>query len=232
MKKLLILMGLMALMSASCSDDREKHITETLEDRNRSAQEALDQQFVGQWSVEEQLEANSAARVSYLAVAEREVFYYLNLMRLNPARFADTYANAYNGMIGWKNSYAFDERKASLIRELKLMKPIPILRPDDRLFESAECLASKGGVMGLTGHDRKGTGCEDNIGLAECCSSKGYSGGLAIVMDLLIDAGENNAALGHRRILLNEKYEWMGVAIRPHRDYGSMVVMDFHVLQP
>ena len=87
MKKLLILMGLMALMSVSCSDDREKHITETLEDRNRSAQEALDQQFVGQWSVEEQLEANSAARVSYLAVAEREMFYYLNLMRLNPARF-------------------------------------------------------------------------------------------------------------------------------------------------
>ncbi|MBO4811190.1 MAG: hypothetical protein J5552_06430 [Prevotella sp.] len=230
--KLFLLLSLTALLSVSCSDDKEKHITETLEDRNRSAQTALDEQFAKQWTEEERQQANSAAQVSYLSLAEREVFYYLNLLRMNPVRFANTYANAYTGMIGWKNGYAFDERKASLLQELRSMKPLPLLRPDDRLFESAECLASNGGRLGLIGHDRSGTGCKENIGLAECCSAKGYGNGLPIVMDFLIDAGENNTTLGHRHILLNGLYEWMGVAIRQHKDYGAMVVMDFHAYQP
>ena len=233
MKKIFLLLGLMALLGVSCgSDDKEKDDDGTSDDRNRIAQNALDQKFANQWTDEERLQANSAAQATYLSVAEREVFYYLNLMRINPPRFADTYANAYSGMFGWKNGYAFDQRKASLLQDLKLLKPLPVLRPDKRLFDSADCYATNGGRLGALAHDRTDTGCDDNIGLAECCSFKGYTTGLSVVMDLLIDAGENNTALGHRRILLNGLYEWMGVAIRPHKDYVSMVVMDFHAIQP
>ena len=46
------------------------------------------------------------------------------------------------------------------------------------------------------------------------------------MLDLLVDAGKNNAALGHRKILTSD-YQYMGVANRDHTHYKKCTVLDF-----
>jgi hypothetical protein len=158
---------------------------------------------------------------------EKEVYRYLNLMRIDPPLFAKTYAKGFEGVQGYSKGYAWDERKASLIDELSEMAPVQLFYPDKRLFDLAHCFAYEGGKLGITGHDRSTTGCASPSGTwGECCQY-GFNNGLHIVMALLIDAGENNAALGHRRICTDGKYNRLGVAIQPNIKYGTNAVLDF-----
>jgi hypothetical protein len=167
--------------------------------------------------------ANTAVNELGLSVKEREVFYYLNLARINPRLFAETYAADYWSYV---KGYAWNERKQSLIGELKSMAPLSPVMPDRAMQELASCFAYESGQRGISGHDRSETGCNDGYN-AECCLYGGAQNGLSVVMDLLIDAGENNAALGHRRICLRNESYGMGVAIRPHTQYGFNAVLDF-----
>jgi hypothetical protein len=161
-----------------------------------------------------------------LSVEEKEVFYYLNLARINPPLFAETYAAGYDGDRGYAKGYAWDERKQSLIRELKAMAPLSPVVPDRAMQELASCFAREGGRRGIVGHRRSGTGCNEGYN-AECCHYGGVQNGLSVVMNLLIDAGENNDRLVHRRICLRAVSYGMGVAIRPHRMYRLNSVLDF-----
>jgi hypothetical protein len=170
--------------------------------------------------------ANTAVKESYLSVEEKEMFYYLNLARINPPLFAETYAAGYDGDNGFIKGYAWDERKQSLLEELKAMKPLSLILPDTTMHELASCFAYEGGRRGIVGHDRGETGCTEGYN-AECCKYGGAQNGLSIIMSLLIDAGENNAALGHRRICLEDENYGMGVAIRPHTQYEFNAVLDF-----
>ena len=61
-------------------------------------------------------------------------------------------------------------------------------------------------------------------GWAENCSY-GYQDALSIVITLLIDDGIKD--LGHRKNILNESYNSVGVAIRPHKKYRVNCVIDF-----
>jgi hypothetical protein len=186
----------------------------------------LDEIYIKKWSCGELVKANTAGAVDYLSNEEKEVFFYLNLARINPPLFARTYATGYNGDRGWNKGYAFDLRKESLIKELSEMNPLPALEPDDELYAAAKCFAYESGRLGLTGHDRSKTGCR-SIADAECCDYGGEENGLSIVMSLLIDAGKNNVNLGHRRILLDEKLTCMGVSVQIHNKFKTNAVLDF-----
>ena len=149
-------------------------------------------------------------------------------MRINPPLFGRTYAKEFNGVIGWDKGYAFDERKKTLLQELEQLDSLPLIRPNEILFESAECFATEGGKQGLVGHDRSTTGCEQ-LWDAECCHYAGCYTGYEIVMYLLIDVGKNNSELGHRRICLSDRYNYLGVAVRYHKRYEKNAVLDFSV---
>ena len=73
---------------------------------------------------------------------------------------------------------------------------------------------------------RSQTSCGDRGRSAECCQYGGGKNGLSIVMSFLIDAGEGNAALGHRRICLNNSYKKMGVSIEDHTRYQFNAVLN------
>jgi hypothetical protein len=188
--------------------------------------ETLDARYAAQWDKPEYRAACTADEEDYLSVEEKEVYKYLNFVRINPLLFAQTYATGYDGDNGWSKGYAWDERKASLIDELLEMEPLPLVYPDSELYELASCFAYRGGQLGIVGHDRSSTGCSTGYH-AECCHYGGAKNGLSIVMALLIDAGENNAALGHRRILLDGDYVKLGVSIQPHVSYKINAVLDF-----
>lgn len=165
-----------------------------------------------QWNVPEYNGANSAQKEDYLTSEEKLVYYYLNFARLNPKLFADTYLQHL------KNSKNYYE--SSLYKELKRLKPLPILKPNRKLFESAQCHAIESGERGYVGHKR--FKCTEYF-MGECCSY-GESDALVIVTSLLID--QDVKSLGHRKICLG-MYTELGVAIRPHKGYEENAVLDF-----
>lgn len=207
------------------SCDLVEELQEDLTERYfKKQQKNLDKEFEAQWSQEEREHANTAINETYLNSTEKEVYYYLNLARINPPLFGKTYASAYKEY-NYKG-YAYDERKESLLKELENLDGMSVLKPDELLYESADCFATYGGKQGLIGHDRSSTGCM-KLNVAECCHYSVCSGGLEIIMSLLIDSGEDNEDLGHRRICLSRVYNYLGVAIRNHKKYDKNAVLDF-----
>jgi uncharacterized protein YkwD len=165
-----------------------------------------------EWNDPRYQAADAARDADYLTSEEKKVFFYLNQARMNPPLFAATYLDYL------KSSTDYYER--SLCQELQQMKPLPVLEPDRRLFESANCHATDSGERGYIGHDR--AKCQGYF-MGECCHY-GNSDALDIVVKLLID--RNVPSLGHRRICLGN-YTRMGVSIRPHTTFGKNAVLDF-----
>jgi len=163
---------------------------------------------------------------NYLTKEEKAVIYYLNYVRKNPQEFCEGYVKPY--IPSFKDD-DFDERKASLIALLSSLEANsePDLQPDETLYELARCLAVKSGELGLTGHDRSQTGCAPLTGVSGECCDYGNATGLEIVLSLLVDAGANNAAMGHRIICLNPRYTKIGVSIQPHIIFKNNAVIDF-----
>jgi len=178
------------------------------------------------WTTEQIAAATTTADAYYLTVQEKQVYLYLNLVRLYPRKFAATYVEEYDGADGFAKGYAFDERKQSLLTELYSRDSVQALQPDYEQFLGADCFATEMGERGLTGHDRSGTSCS-KIYKGECCDYGNFSNGIHNVLELLIDPGKDNASLGHRKICLSGKYTLLGVAIRPHTKYGKNAVLDF-----
>ncbi len=157
--------------------------------------------------------AKTAANIDYMTEEEKNVFYYLNLARMNPKYFANTFVK--QSIKGKANSY-----EKSLLKELRKMKPMPVLEFDKELWKSAKCHAIESGKSGYVGHERKN--CNSTFS-GECCSY-GTEDGLGIVLQLLID--EDIPSLGHRRICLGD-YTKMGVSIKPHKTYSINAVLNF-----
>lgn len=157
--------------------------------------------------------ANTASKELYLTEKEKMVYYYLNLVRMDPKGFVEKYLS---GIRNSKDSY-----ESSLIKELLVLKPLQPLKPNYKLFESALCHAEESGKSGYTGHTR--TKCAKYF-MGECCQY-GISDPLKIVIELLIDQGI--PSLGHRKICLDVSFSELGVSMQPHKVYGVNTVLDF-----
>lgn len=185
--------------------------------------QVLKAQTYPEWSAEQLDKANTAKNTG-LSQEEQLVFFFCNLARLDGGKFMHTYAVKYLS--------GSTSELISLRKELPQIKNRPMLYPDKNLCYTAALHAEDMGTHGTVGHNSSdGTGCFDRIfkyydcyNAAENCSY-GYSEALDIVMQLLIDA--HTPSLGHRKNILNEKYNAMGVSIRPHKGFGYNCVQDF-----
>lgn len=167
---------------------------------------------ISAWNDSKYLSANTAKNEKYLTPDEKQVYYYLNLVRMNPKLFADTYL---------KNLKNSDDRyESSLYKELQNLNPLPLLMPDRKLYESARCHAEESGKRGYVGHER--FKCKEDY-MGECIYY-GETDALGIVTELLVDKGVES--LGHRKIML-DNFTRLGVSIKPHKTYGENCVMDF-----
>ena len=111
--------------------------------------------------------------------------------------------------------------KAACMTELQKLKPLPVLMPDRKLYESARCHATESGKRGYVGHKR--FKCEEYY-MGECIYY-GETDAFGIVTELLVDEGVKS--LGHRKIFLDNFTE-LGVSIQPHKTFGENCVMDFN----
>lgn len=164
----------------------------------------------------------------YLTQEEQKVILFMNMARYDGKLFAETFLDSYvNEMHIEKNSYL-----RSLDKDLAKVEGLTALIPREDLTAVALGHAEKSGRSGHVGHKdmkKRFAHLERNpyYGWAENCSY-GYQEALSIVITLLIDDGIKD--LGHRKNILNERYNSAGVAIRPHKKYRVNCVIDFGIL--
>jgi len=185
--------------------------------------------FFALWSDTILSKANSALDVDYMSLEEKEAVYYMNLVRINPPLFAETFLTDYLK----KNDLKKDKEVKGLIKELEETQKMEILQPYQALTDFARTHAKDMGETGRTGHSSSdGTSFRTRIepltqrftAINENCNY-GNDKGIDAVIDLLIDRNVPN--LGHRKNILNPEMELVGVAIEPHRRWRFNCVQDF-----
>ena len=167
--------------------------------------------------------ANTADSVSYLSNEEKKIFLIINLARMYPQIFNELIIN-YKGIPNYSNAFLKNRKYIqSLSKKLLSMTAIDPLYPNKDLWLLAKCHAIKSGKRGLLGHKR--FGCQElDFNQSECCSY-GLRFAIDIVIQLLID--HNIDDLGHRKIILDPRQNFLGVSIKEHREYRYNTVLDF-----
>lgn len=186
---------------------------------------------------------NTAVNAGYLSPLEKEIVFEINLFRSDPALYAEKYiaplATRYNNKI---LAYPGDipiktvEGVPALhecVRELKKMKPLPLVYPDDKLTRAADDHVADQSRTGKTGHVGS-----DNSNLRARIErygkwekriaeniAYGNTSARQVVIFLLID--DNVRSRGHRKTFLNPDLKLVGISCGKHPEYQTMCVMDF-----
>jgi uncharacterized protein YkwD len=185
----------------------------------------------------------SSGQADYMTLTELEVIMEINLLRSDPAGYARTYLEPfrkqYHGnllRLPGRNPIATKEGIAALeecILELENSSPTTALSPCKGLTFAARDLAQDQGSTETTGHTgNDGSSMSTRIerygrwdGYVAENISYGFNEARHIVIALLID--DNVPSRGHRKNLLDNTFNHVGVTIGPHHRYRAMCVMDF-----
>ena len=173
------------------------------------------------WKSSDLSAANTAKSLKDVSFQEKKVIYYINLARMNGKLFAETYLKDYMDDVRIpKNKYY-----RSLIKTLEELKPLPPLQPQEDLFKEAAKHAKEMGKTGKKGHrsanhktfEERMKKFYTKYDKMKENNQYGFPDALSIVVDLLID--DDKESLTHRKTLLHEDLEYIGVGIRAHEKY-------------
>jgi len=186
---------------------------------------------------------NSAGKVSYLTIFEKDVVLELNKVRSDPSHYATEILNrlhdAYQGktftfpgqlpVTTQEGVKALDE----CIDVLKKTDSMPVLLPSEGLSKAAQMLVEDQQNNGGVGHFGKEKSSPQNRidqfgswwGMIGENIAYGSQTPQMIVVSLLIDDGVPNR--GHRYTILNDNFKQVGIAVGTHPDYRTICVMDF-----
>lgn len=186
---------------------------------------------------------NTAVNAGYLSPLEKEIIFEINLFRSDPALYAEKYiaplASRYNKKI---ISYPGDipiktvEGVSALnecVRELKKLKPLPLVYPNEKLTLAANDHSADQSRTGKTGHigsDNSNLRARiERYGIWEKQIAEniayGNTSARQVVIFLLID--DNVRSRGHRKTFLNPELKLAGISCNNHPEYKTMCVMDF-----
>ncbi len=163
--------------------------------------------------------------IPWLTGEEQKVILFMNMARHDGPLFAETFVKAYVE----ENQIEHSSYLRSLSKDLEKVSGLGPLFPEEDLTAVAQGHALKSGETGHVGHKDIEKRFEPLKGnpyyeWGENCSY-GYDEALGIVITLLID--EDIKGVGHRKNILKESYNSVGVAIRPHKSYRVNCVIDF-----
>ncbi|WP_276088787.1 CAP domain-containing protein [Pedobacter sp. JY14-1] len=196
------------------------------------------------WSKEELTKANTAGGKTYLTPEERDIVLYTNLVRMNGEKFFNTFfqdfVEKHNRDMQQYSNYntlkisRSDKYYTSLEKDLRKIKDLPVLWPDEALSWVARQHAKDMNKRNYAAHNSpEGKTPKDRISqmyprrsMGENLSF-GFATGLGNVCMLLLD--KNVPDLGHRKMILDTSYgvNFVGVSIQPHKSYRYCAVMDF-----
>lgn len=229
---LLLLSAALSVSFTACDDDNEPENGENQQEVNGENQQEInntndpaanDQKASAEFTQEELDKANTAKDATYLTDDEKLVIFYMNLARLDGAKFTDAYLADLKGS---SNSY-----EKSLLETLAETKDLTMLAANEKLCEAARAHVNDIGPKGLVQHESSDkTKCADRVakyysGWGGENISFGYEDALKITRQLLID--QNTESLGHRKNILNKSFKCVGVAIGSHKQYRNMCCQDF-----
>jgi uncharacterized protein YkwD len=178
----------------------------------------------------------SAVPAQASADLEDRVLAEMNRARMHPQEYARALRkDASNGgivgesEIGNEDVDALDEAIDFLMRQ----RPLPPLRPDEGLAAAARSHARAQGRTWEVGHvSPDGATLSERLhehgvfaGLSAENISYGYDDAREVVRQLIIDS--RVPSRGHRQNIFGAHYQAAGVSCAPHREYGSMCVIDF-----
>lgn len=193
-----------------------------------------------EWPIKE---LDTARDVNYLSDDEKNVILEMNMVRYNPAMYAEQFMKwmeiFYTAKlleIPGKTAYKTIEGKNAYLECMKVLakaEPVPILTPIRGMTKACELLVYDQSATGETGH--RGSG---NSTPADRANRFGnFIGSFAenihygdpeprfIVISLLIDDGV--LLRGHRKNILSSDYRFAGVAIGDHKSYRAMCVINY-----
>ncbi|MCX8020831.1 MAG: CAP domain-containing protein [Chitinophagaceae bacterium] len=179
---------------------------------------------------------NTARNIPGLSAAEKEVILLTNLVRYNPPLFLEKIARPFIEKEFLKTTNIRDGRKhvESLYKELKETPPMPVLKTETVLNATAASHAeycSRTGHMGHHDFPKRFKTIREKLGhltATENCSftTLGDCTALYHVIGLLIDA-DLPETYGHRKAILDKKYQYIGVAIRLFPKNKTVLVQNF-----
>lgn len=177
------------------------------------------------WDAEVIRELNTAGDAAFLGEEEKKVVLFMNMARHDGPLFAETFLQAYIQ----DNQTAMTSYVRSLFRDLKKTSGLVPFKVEEDLTAVAQGHATKMGESGRVGHQDFKKRFDPLMGqpydhVGENCSY-GYAQAIDIVLSLLIDEGVSDK--GHRNNMLNQEFNSVGVAIRPHKNYRVNCVIDF-----
>ncbi len=178
-----------------------------------------------QWDPEVVRVLQKAYKAEYLNEEEKKVVLLMNMARHDGPLFEETFLQSYIEDNHMKKS----KYVKSLTRDLRKISGIQPLKIEKDLTAVAQGHANKMGKSRRVGHQGFNKRYEPLMGnpynhVGENCSY-GYELAIDIVLSLLIDEGISD--VGHRKNILNEEFNSVGVAIRPHKGYRVNCVIDF-----
>ena len=169
--------------------------------------------------------ANTASNASYMSEKEKKVVFYHNIVRLDGNYFIQHYLEPF---MDTTKEYSKNSDYNSLIRELKKVKNLPLLMPEEDLTNMAKDHAKTSGRTGHVGHKgydaRAKKYCKAYAYYSENCDY-GIDDPMEVVIDLLIDEGVPGK--GHRKNILNDQINSIGVGYAPHKTYIVNVVCEY-----
>ncbi|MBI5016326.1 MAG: CAP domain-containing protein [Deltaproteobacteria bacterium] len=186
---------------------------------------------------------DTASGAEYLERKEKEVITEINMVRTDPVSYVKHYLEPlrlyyHDRLLQYPGAGAISTSEGiraleECIRDIKRAKPVRPLSPKRGLTFAARDQAKDQAGTGAFGHaGSDGSSVTTrltrygrwNISAGENIY---YGNGDArrIVTALLVDDGIPSR--GHRNNLLDTDFNFVGVAVGPHREYGNMCVMDF-----
>ncbi len=189
------------------------------------------------WNIEK---LNTASASDYLNDEEKNLILATNMVRSDPAKFAELYVkeiiDIYLGkvlVLPSEISLQTQEGKLpamQLYRVLLKTKPMNILFPSKGMSLAAKDHAQSQSASGRTGHGPGNAGKRlMNYGKWEKCMGEniayGYTTAHYALLALLIDDGVPSR--GHRQNILNPEFRKIGVGSATHRRYGWSFVVTY-----
>lgn len=211
---------------------------------NFSALQAGDGILADRWSRDELNLANTAKDVDYLSDEEKNMIFYMNLVRMDGEKFFNTYfqdfVKTHNERMKQYSNYkelkvnTYDRYYRGLAIDLKKVKNLGLFYPDETLTYVALQHGKDMNRKNIAGHQssdgrsmqKRISAYYPNRAMAENLAF-GFSKGLDNICMLLLDKGVPD--LGHRKNILNSTHglNIVGVSIQPHPAYKYSATVDF-----
>lgn len=178
----------------------------------------------------------SSAPAQASAGLESRVLEEVNYARMHPQAYArELRKQAYVGGVVGESEIGNEDGGAvsEAIEFLMRQRPLPPLKPNEALAAAARSHAHAQGRTWQVGHvSPNGATLSERLqahgvwaGLAAENISYGYDDPREVVRQLIIDS--RVPGRGHRQNIFGAHYQAAGVSCAPHREWGSMCVIDF-----